>query len=153
MTTTINWPSGFLAPLKAGFGYDQPELNQSTEFDLGSRVRELFTDGPDSFDVAVLFTPAQWAYFQGFYRYTLGNGARWFNLPLAAAGTYESREARITSPPRWELLGALNGRASFRVQTRVGTTLQAGQFAYIDGFADIEAGFAALQALENFVNG
>ena len=117
------WPADFPTPLLSGYRAQLPELNARTDFALGGRVRPLFEDGPDTFTLGVVLSAAQWAYFQGWYRFALSNGANWFTLPLLAAGVRADREVRITDPPSIELLSLGHVRISLNVETREGTTM------------------------------
>jgi hypothetical protein len=152
MTTTINWPTGFRYPSSNGYAYQLPSLNQRTDFVIGARDRELFTDGEDTFTVSVRMSAPQWAYFQGWFRYTLGNGARWFNMPLLAAGTLESREVKIISIPGFQLVGVSHCVVNLTIKTRQGTTMTNDLFEAYASFPDPEAVDESLQALEDFVN-
>lgn len=149
----ITWPASLPLPQRDGYGYQQPELLARADFALGSRSRQLFKDGPDTFTATLELTPAQWQFLQGWHRFVLGNGAAWFSMPLLAAGTLEQREVRLTGPLSYQLLGPLDVRVSFPLETRIGTTLSAEYFAALAAFPDPETVTASLQALEDFVNG
>ena len=146
------WPAGFPAPLREDYGYTQPELGLRSEFALGSRVRPLYADGPDEVRVSVILSPAQWAYFQGWLRHVLKNGAAWFAMPIIAAGLREDREVQMLGPLSYQLIGLRSVRVSMPVRTRIGTTMDAATWEAFSAFPDPVTAFTDLQALEDFVN-
>lgn len=133
-----SWPTGFPTPLREGYGYSQPELNQRTSFALGGRVRPLFSDGPDRFDVSVMLSAAQWRRFQGWHRYELANGSGWFTLPLFASGIRQIREARFTEAPRYELVAVSHARVTLPLETRTGTTISREEYEDLIGVIGFE---------------
>lgn len=147
------WPANFPPPLREGYGYTQADLVLRTDFAFGDRVRDLYTDGPDEFEVSVILSAAQWAYLQGWHRYVIANGAAWFSLPLLAAGALETREVRLLGPLVHELTGIKRVRVRMPVKTRIGTTMDAETFEAFAAFPDADSAGFDLQALENFVNG
>lgn len=119
----VAWPVGIDPPLVGGYGYTQADLLQRTGFAHGDDVRVLFTDDGDDFGtLSMLLTYGEWAFFQAWYAYDCHDGAKWFLMPLTAAGSTEDREARFTTALQWALVGKSHVRLSAGVETRVGTT-------------------------------
>lgn len=117
------WPADLPAPSRPGYSIGLPELNQRTSFALGSRVRPLFADGNDTVTATVILTDAQWHYLQGWIRYALHNGADWFSMPLLVSGSFQTIEARLTGPVRFDLYGIGYVTVSLPLETRTGTTM------------------------------
>ncbi len=121
--TVEAWPAILPCLARDGYGYELPELNSSTDFLLGARRRPLFADGPDRFSASATFSADQCAYFQGWLRYAISNGASWFSITLTAAGVSESHEVRLTAPPTFTLVAIHHYRVTLPLETRTGTTM------------------------------
>jgi len=121
--TVATWPSELPVPLRDGYLYDLPELVLRTEFAAGNRTRPLYTDGPDTFRLTMLFTSDQCERFKAWLRYDAADGANWFTLPLLVGDTVVSREVQLTAPPSIALEGVNHWRVTLALETRTGTTM------------------------------
>jgi hypothetical protein len=148
----ITWPASLPLPEREGYSYALPDLTLRSQFALGSRVRKLYADGPDTFTVSVDLTPPEVALLQGFLRFEAANGSAWFDMPILASGAIEQRSVRLLSPPTFSLVGAYDFRVAMQLETRIGTTMDAATWEAFSAFPDPVTAFADLQALEDFVN-
>lgn len=68
-----------------------------TKMDSGrTRQRRRFTSGVRAVDVTFRFTDAEYALFQGVYKYKLSSGADWFTISLPLGDDFKDYTARFT---------------------------------------------------------
>ncbi len=134
MTLPI-WPPALSIPTRESYGYTQPELSLRTPFPQGARLRPLYTDGSDQFDgISVILDGAQCRRLRGFIRYELAYGTKWFRMPLRVDDAMVDLEVRLTAPLTYTLISFGEWRVTLSVETRVGTTMTAEEYAdLIDG--------------------
>lgn len=134
MTLPI-WPPALSIPTRESYGYTQPELSLRTPFPQGARLRPLYTDGSDQFDgISVILDGTQCRRLRGFIRYELAYGTKWFRMPLRVDDAMVDLEVRLTAPLTYTLISFGEWRVTLSVETRVGTTMTAEEYAdLIDG--------------------
>lgn len=146
----VAWPADFPCPLRDGYSYTLANLNQETSFANGERVRPLYEDGSDSFQLTVYLTKYEWEYIQGWFRYEAKNGAEWVLMPIRTGSAVELREVRIRGPLTFSLVpdSDCDVRVPMSVKSRVGTTISLDYYNYLKelGGADAAGKFADLLA-------
>ena len=79
----IKWPDSLPLPLLKGHGYTPGNKLLSTNMDGGNtRFRRKFKSVEDSLPVKFLMKNDQAAFFEGWFKHALDDGANWFILPL-----------------------------------------------------------------------
>ncbi len=129
MSVPLSWPSNLPPLSRTSYTYSKPTLNQRTDFAIGSRVRVLFPDGPDSINAELTLSGDQCAYLEGYYRYVLKNGALYFNLPyVRGAGTIATRAVRFLTAPTYTLISLNSWRVAFSLETLKGMVMSESDF-------------------------
>lgn len=80
LTTPINYPAYLPNPLREGHSLQPVQPFGRTALASGrARQRRLFTSVPTNGTWDYVFTDAQAALFEAWFRYALGDGVEWFN--------------------------------------------------------------------------
>lgn len=95
MATNIDWPIAVPVPKLDPYSVkpDSPVL----ESDMGYALlrRQVYSDAPERIDIALLLSRTQEQIFRAFVRFSLSFGTQYFNMPILANGTYNTREVQI----------------------------------------------------------
>lgn len=79
----VKWPSRLPLPQLNGHGYTPGKRLIETGMDSGaSRFRRKFTSVHDKMSARFLMTNDQAAFFEGWFKYALNDGANWFVMPI-----------------------------------------------------------------------
>lgn len=128
---TIDWPGdlpdGVVVPTMLRDAYSQSPRSAVLESDFGliPRRRQIYaavTGEPEIISAQWMFTPDGENAFRRFFKYDLGMGAAWFNVPLLmSSGEVETREVSFfRDAPVIEPYGALSTRVTATLITRRG---------------------------------
>lgn len=120
MATTIDYPSQLPPPEQQGYGLQHVSPLTRVDMQSGrSRQRRRFTSVPSMVSVNWLFTNAEAQLFEGWFRWTITDGADWFNGPLKTPMSIKLYECRFTgmyqgpvavSPKYWRITAELEIR-------------------------------------------
>lgn len=125
MAATIDYPTGLPAPLRSGYGLQHVSPLMRTEMESGrARQRRRYTSVPTMTSVTWHFNQVQAQVFEAWFRWTLADGAEWFNCSLRTPlglQDYECRFVEIYSGP--ELVGRNDWRVSADLEIRERQTL------------------------------
>lgn len=101
---TIAYPDGVPKPLHSDYGTQHVNPLMRTELSSGrARQRRRFTSVPSMASVSWVMTRPQAIIFEAWYKYTLLDGAEWFDAPLTTplgVGDYEARFTGIYDGPK-----------------------------------------------------
>lgn len=79
----VEWPSRLPLPQLSGHGYTPGKRLIETRMDSGtSRFRRKFSNVHDKLSARFLMTNDQAAFFEGWFKYVLNDGANWFVMPI-----------------------------------------------------------------------
>lgn len=93
----ITWPTQLPAPNLDGYGLQNGEAMQRSELSSGrARQRRRFTSVPTVATVSWVMTQPQSQLFEAWYKYTLKDGAEWFEGKARTALGYGDYEMRFT---------------------------------------------------------
>lgn len=127
MPASIDYPAGLPVPLRSGYGMQHVSPLMRTDLESGrARQRRRFTSTPIIAGVTWLMTQVQAQAFEAWFRWTLSDGAEWFNTRLSTPlglQPYECRFAGMYSGP--ELVGVDRFRFSADLEIRERQTLPA----------------------------
>lgn len=83
ITTDIDWPDNLACVLREGYNINHVSPLMRTDLVSGrARQRRLFTSVPSVVDVQFMMNSSEAAYFEVWFKATLMDGARWFNIPI-----------------------------------------------------------------------
>lgn len=120
MAATIDYPAGLPAPLRSGYGVNHISPLIRTELETGrARQRRRYTSVPSLASVSWLMSQAQAQLFEAWFKWTLSDGAEWFNARLRTPlglQDYECRFAEMYSGP--DLVGVDRWRFSADLEIR-----------------------------------
>ena len=120
MAATIDYPAGLPAPLRSGYGVNHISPLIRTELETGrARQRRRYTSVPSLASVSWLMSQAQAQLFEAWFKWTLSDGAEWFNCRLRTPlglQDYECRFAEMYSGP--DLVGVDRWRFSADLEIR-----------------------------------
>lgn len=101
---TIDFPVGLPMPLRNGYDTNHVSPMMRTEMQTGrARQRRRYTSVPTMASVSWIMTQQQAQLFEGFFRWTLADGAEWFNVTLSTPlglMAYEARFAEMYNGPQ-----------------------------------------------------
>lgn len=128
MATTIAYPAGLPLPLRSGYGLNHVSPVTRTELESGrARQRRRYTASPSRISVSWIFSQAQAQAFEAWFRWTLSDGAEWFNANLRTPLGLQSHECRFVEmyagPQR---VGADLWQIQATLETRSRPTLSSG---------------------------
>lgn len=128
MTTTIDYPAGLPLPLRSGYGLNHVSPMMRTELESGrARQRRRYTSVPSIASVSWIFTQAEAQLFEAWFRWTLSDGAEWFNAELRTPlglMPYECRFVEMYSGP--DLVGVDRWQIGASLEIRERQTLSSG---------------------------
>jgi hypothetical protein len=124
----IEYPKTLPLPLQEGYGMQVGSPLQRTEMESGrARQRRKFSNVPTIIDVAWMMTEGQAQLFEAWFRFSIKDGAEWFECPLRTPMGLKQYVARFTdiySGPT--LVGGSHWRFSARIELRERQTLGSG---------------------------
>lgn len=124
----IEYPKTLPLPLQEGYGMQVGSPLQRTEMESGrARQRRKFSNVPTIIDVVWMMTEGQAQLFEAWFRFSIKDGAEWFECPLRTPMGLKQYVARFTdiySGPA--LVGGSYWRFSARIELRERQTLGAG---------------------------
>lgn len=98
ISTDIDYPSGLPCWLFADYGLQAGEPMLRSEMASGrARQRRMFTSVPSRASVSAIMTDQQAMLFEAWHRWTLRDGAAWFNAPLKTPIGFQDYICRFTS--------------------------------------------------------
>lgn len=81
ITTDINYPSTFPKPQRDGHSYQHTSTFTRTDMDSGrARQRRRFSSVPTVATFKFIMTTAEFSAFEAWFRDTLADGVKWFNM-------------------------------------------------------------------------
>lgn len=97
MTPSLRWPEQLPPALFIGRSYQPVDpLSRSRLTSGRSRQRRQFTSTPVMVNVRWLMTESQALFFETWFRWTLKDGAEWFDMPLRMPDGLSDRAVRFT---------------------------------------------------------
>lgn len=121
------WPLGLTyQPSRDDFDFDPHEPNLRTDMEAGpARERARFSRSPATFRLTWLWDLDEFELFKGWYRFNLGNGLKWFTVPLFTGAEYQPTEVKFIGPYRPKLRGSMTWAVSATLQVRQLPTISA----------------------------
>lgn len=93
----IDFPTKLPIPLQSGYSLQTVSPLQRTDLDSGrARQRRRFTSVPTMVSVLWRMKDGEAQVFEGFFRWTIKDGSKWFNCPLRTPVGYKLYECRFT---------------------------------------------------------
>jgi hypothetical protein len=124
---TIKYPSSLPTPLRLGYGMNHASPMMRTELQSGrARQRRTYTSVPTIVDVSWLMSKAQAQIFEAWFKFTVMDGAEWFDCKLRTPlglGEYYCRFAEMYSGP--ELVGIEMWKFTAKLEIKDRQTLNA----------------------------
>ncbi|MEN9903707.1 MAG: hypothetical protein RLZZ555_272 [Pseudomonadota bacterium] len=128
MAATINYPAELPLPLRSGYGMNHVSPMMRTDLESGrARQRRRYTSVPSIASVSWVMTQSEAQLFEAWFRWTLSDGAEWFNATLRTPlglRPYECRFAGMYSGP--DLVGVDRWQFSADLEIRDRQTLSVG---------------------------
>lgn len=127
MAATIDYPANLPPPLRSGYGINHVSPLQRTELATGRAIqRRRYTSVPSIASVSWLMSQPQAQVFEGWFRWTLSDGAEWFNARLRTPlglRDYECRFVGMYEGP--DLIGVDRWKFSADLEIRERQTVDA----------------------------
>lgn len=134
MAATIDYPADLPPPLRSGYGINHVSPLLRTELATGRAIqRRRYTSVPSIASVSWNLSQVQAQVFEGWFRWTLSDGAEWFNARLRTPlglQDYECRFVGMYEGP--ELVGIDRWKFSADLEIRERQTVDAGLAAHPD---------------------
>ena len=128
MPATIDYPAGLPLPLRSGYDLSHVSPLMRTELQSGrARQRRRYTSVPSMASVSWSFSQPEVQLFEAWFRWTLSDGAEWFNATLRTPlglMPYECRFADMYNGPA--LVGIDRWQVSATLEIRERQTLASG---------------------------
>lgn len=128
MPATIDYPAGLPLPLRSGYDLSHVSPLMRTELQSGrARQRRRYTSVPSMASVSWSFSQSEAQLFEAWFRWTLSDGAEWFNATLRTPlglMPYECRFADMYNGPA--LVGIDRWQVSATIEIRERQTLSIG---------------------------
>lgn len=117
-----SYPAGLPCALHQEYGLNHVSPLMRSELESGrARQRRRFTSVPSMANVSWIMTQAQAVLFEGWFKWTINDGADWFDMPLSSpmgVKDYECRFAGMYSGPRLTGRGMWTFSATLEVRER-----------------------------------
>ncbi|WP_051249152.1 hypothetical protein [Inquilinus limosus] len=147
------WPLGLTyQPSRDDFDFDPHEPNLRTDMEAGPpRERARFSRSPATFRQTWLWDLDEFELFKGWYRHTLGNGLKWFTMPLFTGAKYEPTEVKFIGPYRPKLRGSMTWAVSATLLVRQLPTINADSVWFLGTYGPADAA-RLMASLDQLVN-
>lgn len=119
ITTDLSYPEGLPWPTRDGYTTQHGQPFQRTALTSGrARQRRRFSNVPSEYNVNFVFTRANEAeLFEAWFRYTINDGASWFNMKLKTPlglGDYVCRFVEMYEGP--DIFGTCAWKVSAKLE-------------------------------------
>ena len=145
----MGYPGTLPNPTRQGYGLEPQSGVERTGMEAGNaRARQRFTRTPTHIPLRWVFTEAEFAVFEAWWKQVALEGAAWQDMPVANGGGITSVSARFIGPYKASMLGlGYEVAARVEVQALPQLTAEELEVASAYGLTDIAYASPALHTL------